>query len=117
MKRGTTPCLVVAIKPIDFEAIDHVDFLFRQDNSETSCPKLEKQYPTDVTYDAEREAFLVPLTQEETRRFAPNRNVYMDTRIVLTDGHIPATPIVKLYMHPTLFEGGETYDRCNCSCR
>jgi len=85
--------------------ISTIEFLFRQERSEDSEPYLLKTYPTDVTYDAARDRYLIPWTEEETAKFLEDHEFYMDTRITLEGNNaVPETNIVKLVMNGTLFE-------------
>lgn len=101
MKRGTTPTLRVQID-VDPDIVERVDFLFKQFSSEDAPALLEKRWPSDdVSYSDGK--FLIAISAEETRRFQEQRSLYMDTRISMIGGKIPATEIVTLMMHPTLF--------------
>lgn len=102
MKRRTTPHLPVKLN-IDRDLIDSIDFIFKLENSESAVAKLEKSFPEDVEYDADTQLFIISLTQDETVLFPENKEFYMDTRILLTNGEIPETNIVSLWMKPTLF--------------
>lgn len=102
IKRGTTPYLAVRVN-IRNREISTIDFVFKQEMDEDAVALVEKSYPTDVDYNGELDRYMVPLTEEETRRFLPNHAFYMDTRITLTNGLIPETEIKKLRMGGTLF--------------
>lgn len=104
IKRGTTPTLAVQIEGITPEAVERVEFTFKLRPAEQEPEILGKLYPGAVGYDAETERWLVPFTEAETRLFLPRRDVYMDTRITLTDGTIPTTEIAHFCVAETLFE-------------
>lgn len=102
MKQLTTPILQVMID-LDVEGIDHIDFMFKQENFQDCTTKLLKTFPTDVTYDSETKIFSIPFTIEDTSIFAQNRLFYMDTRPVYQNGRVLPTEIIELFMCNTLF--------------
>ena len=102
MKRGTTPTLPVRLK-INNADVASAIFLFKQEKSETAPAILTKTYPDDVNYDELRSVYCVEFTEDETWLFTEDKPFFMDTKITLTNGKIPETPIVTLRMHPTLF--------------
>jgi hypothetical protein len=101
-KRGTTPTLPVTVD-VDISTVSKIEFIFKQQNSESSTKLVLKTYPTDVEYDSTKKLFYVYFTEDETRKFIENRPFYMDTRITYTGGKIPKTPIIELMMNNTLF--------------
>lgn len=104
MKRGTTPTLPVRLKLRNSD-IETIQFLFKQQKSETADEILMKEYPgEDVSYDDECGCYKISFSEADTRLFAEDEPFYMDTKIILVGGTIPETPIVTLRMHPTLFE-------------
>ena len=108
MKRRTTPIIPVRFNKISVDDIEKIEFLFRQERSEDSEPRVLKTYPTDVEYDAQRDRYMVPWTEEETALFEEDHEFFMDTRITLKgQGAIPETNMVKLFMNGTLFEDNE----------
>lgn len=97
MKRGINFTLPICIGyPMD--EIEKVEFLFRQNER-----VLEMAYPSDKA-DMVDGCINLHWTQEDTYTFVPG-TVKMDTRITLigTDDQ-PETPIISLYLKPTLFE-------------
>ena len=113
MKRGTTPELKVRLY-IDNASTASVTFVFKQTMEEDATALVTKTWTSaeddDVTYDSERECYLIEWTEAETRLFVANQVFFMDTKPVLTSGKIPETPIVMLKMNPTLFEEEEDDD-------
>ena len=107
MQRGRTPTLQLSICNLDTEAVDHIDFMFKQERSEDCTTQVLKTYPgTDVTLD-DNGIYNVWWTAEETRVFAPNKTFYLDVRPVDKDGNIIETVMVILTMNDTLFKAGE----------
>lgn len=116
MKRGTTPTLPVRVG-VDSSDIETIEFLFKQEKSESAEEILLKEYPgDDVEYNDTYNVFEVAFSSDDTWLFAEDEPFYMDTRITLTSGKIPETPIVTLRMHPTLFEGPEDENSSPCNC-
>ena len=110
MKRGTTPVLPVHFS-INNDDVETIEFLFKQEKSESAPEILLKTYPgEDVEYKESYNIYNVAFTSEETRLFAEDQPFYMDTRITMTGGSIPETPIVTLRMHPTLFAQAKVED-------
>lgn len=105
IKRGTTPTIRVQLEGIRPEDVRRVEFMFKPFITDAGHVLLHKSYPGDVTYDDAEELWLLPLTQEDTRRLPKFKHVYMDTRITFSDGTIPATNIVDLSVTETLFGG------------
>ena len=107
MQRGRTPRLQLSICNLDADAVDHIDFMFKQERSENCDIQVLKRYPgEDVTLD-ENGVYNIQWTAEETRVFAPNKNFYLDVRPVDKDGNIIETVMVTLTMNDTLFKAGE----------
>ena len=50
-KRGTTPTLPVTVD-VDISTVSKIEFIFKQQNSESSTKLVLKTYPTDVEYDS-----------------------------------------------------------------
>ena len=116
MKRGTTPILPVRIK-ISNSDIQSIEFLFKQEKSERAPETLKKVYPGDsIEFDEEHNIYNISFTEEDTRLFLEDEPFYMDTRITMTGGSIPETPIVTLRMHPTLFEDENEEEETPCGC-
>ena len=114
MKQNTTPVLPIEIL-MPFENIQRIEFIFKRLNTNNYNNDLYRSYPAlihKIFEDADIPiaettdgSFVVrvPFTTEETLKI-PVGPVYMDTRIVLVDGSIPETEIVKINMNATLFE-------------
>ena len=100
IKRGTTPTIPIQID-LDMEHIATVDFLFKSKMLESDTVKVEKSYPTDVTY--ADGIFYVEFSEEDTRTFAGNSIMYLDVKPTTTDGRILATKIVPIDVYLTLY--------------
>ena len=68
---------------INIDEVDVVQFIIDD---------LSKEYPTDVTYDANKQAFIIKLTQEETYKFEAH-GVDIQVRIKFNDGSVDATDV------------------------
>lgn len=106
IKRGTTPTFEVTFKELDFANVKTIDFIFKHQKSEAAKAILEKSYPDNAEYSDG--IVQIRFTESETRLFTAGADVYMDTRITLTDDSIPETYIVKFTVTPTLFRERET---------
>lgn len=107
MKRGTTPILPVRCN-INNNDVETIEFLFKQEKSESAPNTLLKLYPSEeVEYKESCNVYNIAFTEDETRLFAEDEPFYMDTRITMVGGSIPETNIVTLRMHPTLFAQDE----------
>lgn len=51
---------------------------------------LSKEYPTDVAYDTDKQAFVINLTQEETYKFETH-GISVQARVKFNDGSVDAT--------------------------
>ena len=106
IKRGTTPTITVQIFGVTPGSVDKIEFLFKNQQNEYAQEICYKVYPgDDVSYNSEKNCFQISLTDAETRRFIPRKTAYMDTRITLTGGAIPATEIASFNVNDTLFQG------------
>lgn len=111
MKRNTTPTLPVVIR-MPFDEVQALEFMFKKDPYDFAAELLHIKFeerekiPLKESTD---ESFTVNLKFEaEDTMKLPAGTVYMDTRIVLTDGIIPETKIVRIDdIQETLF--GEVY--------
>lgn len=63
MRRGTTPTLTITVTGMDVTDLKTIKVTFKQGNIELT------KATNDVTIDAENNAILVPLTQEDTLKF------------------------------------------------
>ena len=63
MRRGTTPTLTITVTGMDVTDLKTIKVTFKQGNIELT------KATDDVTIDAENNAILVPLTQEDTLKF------------------------------------------------
>lgn len=107
MKRFTTPNIPIRFN-INHSDIEHIDFLFKLDKDMNSQTLFTRKYPDDVGYDEELNLYTIELTADESGRL-PEGIIYMDTRVVMNDGKIPATSIAELRVSATLFNSA---DRC-----
>ena len=115
MKQNTTPVVPVEIL-MPFDEVKRIEFIFKRLNTNNYNNDLYRSYPALVhkIYEGNEipiqegdnsKSFVVNVlfSAEETLKI-PSGPVYMDTRIVLNDGSIPETEIVKLNMKTSLFE-------------
>lgn len=107
MKQNTTPTVSVSI-PVPFSQIKRIEFIFKKHKDSIYPALLHKVYSVNDIPLAEgdtTESFVVllPFTAEETMSL-PVGEIYMDTLIVMADGSIPQTNIVKVDVAATLFE-------------
>lgn len=115
MKQNTTPVVPVEIL-MPFDEVKRIEFIFKRLNTNNYNNDLYRSYPALVhkIYEGKEipvqegdnsKSFVVNVlfSAEETLKI-PSGPVYMDTRIVLNDGSIPETEIVKLNMKTSLFE-------------
>ncbi len=106
VKRGTTPTLEIKFNNVDFADVKSIDFVFKHQKSESGRVIVEKKYPVDGT--CKDGVVKLRFTESETRKFTSGSVVYMDTRIILSDGSIPETSIAEFNVNPTLFEERKT---------
>lgn len=112
IKRGTTPTLPITIF-MPFENIKHIDFIFKK-QIDDKAPKLLElgfDFPDNENLiHKEDSSFVIDVEfEEEQTRKLVGGEVYMDTRIVLTNNKIPPTEIVPLDIGKTLY--GEAYNK------
>lgn len=110
MKRNTTPTIPIKIHT-DLDNVKRVEFIFADKNSQYAIIYLHKIFEEEIPI-AERdttESFtvLLSLSASETMKL-PAGDVYMDTRIILNNGKIPNTEIVKIDVENTFFK--EVYE-------
>lgn len=104
MKQLTRNQLAVCLNGIDIADVAKVEFAFSQNRHST--PLKLAEFPGEGTMDLGDNTIGVVWTPEETMLFEAGKAFYADTRITLHDSEFqPDTPIVKLKMDPTLFEG------------
>jgi hypothetical protein len=106
IKRGTTPTLPITIF-MPFENVKHIDFIFKRELEENHPTLLEVGYDfPETSVEKAENSFIVnvKLSAEETRKLKAGR-VYMDTKIILSNGDIPKTEIVEIEVGATLFKG------------
>lgn len=109
IKRGTTPTIVVQIDGITPEDIQKIEFIFKHNAKESAKEICYKVYPgNDVTFDQQSGCFHISVTEDETRAFLAGATGYMDTRITLLNGSIPATDIARFVVMETLFKAVES---------
>lgn len=106
MKQNTTPTVSVYI-PVPLANVRRLEFIFKKHKDRLYPSLLHKIYNGgDIPYEqgdtSESFVVLLPFTAEETVNF-PAGEIYMDTLIVLADGSIPPTNIVKIDITETLF--------------
>jgi hypothetical protein len=104
MKQLTKNLLAIGLNGIDIADVAKIEFAFSQNIG--SSPLKLAEYPGDNTVDLGDNMIGVIWTPEETMLFEARKPFYADTRITMHDTEYqPETPIVKLQMNPTLFEG------------
>ena len=104
MKQLTKNLLAMSLNGIDVADIAKVEFAFSQNVGST--PLKLAEFPGEGTVDLGNNMIGVIWTPEETMLFEAGKSFYADTRITRHDSEYqPQTPIVKLLMEATLFEG------------
>ena len=80
---------------IDIELVDIVEFMFQD---------VRKLYGSDgdVMYDKENNAFVIPLSQEETFKLNEASQIEYQARIKYKTGEVKATPIQYGYISESL---------------
>lgn len=104
MKQLTKNLLKMNFQGIDFDTVSKIEFAFSQEIGQS--PLKVAEYPKNGAELIVDTVIGVAWTPEETALFEAGKPFYADTRITLKDSaYQPETPIVKLVMNPTLFEG------------
>lgn len=104
MKQLTHNLLKMNFSGIDINDVSKIEFAFSQNIGEK--PLKEAEYPNNKTTLIADNLIGVIWTAEETKLFEADKYFYCDTRITLKGSvYQPETPILKLKMQPTLFEG------------
>ena len=89
---------------LDWSKVSKIEFAFSQKIGES--PLKTATYPGDNTELIRENMVGVIWTPTETTKFEAGKPFYADTRITLSNSQYqPETPIVRLQMNPTLFEG------------
>lgn len=106
MKRNTTPTIPIKIHTA-FENVKSVEFAFANEDSQYARIFLRKSFENEIPVaegdTTESFTVLLSLSASETMNL-PAGEVYMDTRIVLNNGNIPKTKIVKIDVDNTFFK-------------
>jgi hypothetical protein len=76
--------------PISLNLIEKIEFTFGKKGGNST--QIIKYYPNDVNYDAERNVFLVPITQQESIRWTEKR-LPVQLRVKYLDGSVIPTNI------------------------
>lgn len=93
----------MSLNGIDVADIAKIEFAFSQNMHST--PLKVATYPGEGTVDLGNNMIGVEWTPEDTLRFEGGKAFFADTRITMHDTiYQPQTPIVRLYMEPTLFD-------------
>ena len=104
MKQLTKNLLAMSLLGIDVADVAKVEFAFSQNMYST--PLKLAEFPGEGTVDLGDNMIGVIWTPEDTMLFEGGQAFYADTRITLHDSEYqPQTPIIKLKMDLTLFEG------------
>ena len=106
MKRNTTPTIPIKIHTA-LDNVKRVEFIFADKNSQYAIiylhKILENEIPVAEGDTTENFTVLLPFSASETMKL-PAGDVYMDTRIILNNGKIPETKIVKINVEETFFK-------------
>ena len=104
MKQLTNNVLKVNFNGIDFNDVKKIEFAFSQNIGEKPL-KIEEYPSVNVTHLMDNQVGVF-WDLADTKLFKADEYFYCDTRITLNDSITqPETPILKLKMNPTLFEG------------
>lgn len=114
VKAGTAFSFPVEIEDENFDLIEKIEFMFKQeeDDDEGEALKTALWSRDGESRDCEKveneNVIKVSFSRADTYRFEQNEFFFMDTRITYAGAtENPATNIVKLKMANTLFENGE----------
>lgn len=122
MKQFATSKVSVKFPDIDLENAEQVDFVIKADLERDSFALVKARWdkvpPNSInTYievpDPVDGEFSFEIPADLTSHFPITKDgcVFLDTRVKLSDGTIPETPIIRLRVEPTLFsEDYETED-------
>lgn len=106
IKRGTTPDIPVYIEGLAMDQIAGIEFVFKARPTENARAYFTKAYPdSGVTLDDSGVAFVVALTEEDTRLLPAKSEIYMDTRITTINGKVPQSNWVVYRVEDTGYEG------------
>jgi len=111
-KQATQNVLSVSFDT-DLDQIEQIEFVFTQDNKE-NAPTLKSALwvnggdnTSAVRVEGEN-VIEIPWSIEDTFKFKREKKFFMDTRIaVIGDDYNPITPIIELFMCPSLFKQSE----------
>lgn len=106
IKRGTTPDIPVFIDGLAMDQIANIEFIFKARPTENAMAYFTKSYPDGgVTLDESGTAYVVALTEEDTRKLSAKSEVYMDTRITTINGKVPQSNWIVYKVEDTGYEG------------
>lgn len=104
MKQLTKNLLKINFKGINLDDVSTVEFAFSQNVGE--APLKVATYPSVNAVKLSNTSIGVVWNTDDTLLFKAGEYFYADTRITLNESEYqPETPIAKLKMNPTLFEG------------
>lgn len=90
IKQGDAYAIPVSLRLDDevvtedsLDLIETVEFMISEE--------IRKVYPDDVSFDAENNVFLVPVTQEETFALEEGETIKVDLRVEFIDGDVIGT--------------------------
>lgn len=111
IKAGTVFVLPVEIDDADFDHIDSIEFIFKQEQGgetlKTAYWSRDGESRDCRKRDAEN-VILVMFSREDSYKFAQDEMFQLDTRIHYENSVTnPYTNIIRLRMNATLFESGE----------
>ncbi len=111
MKPLTSCVLKIRIKNLNNEFVEKIQFLFRFSKNRNSNKIIEKLYGSeakDVTYDSEKDLYLLYFTPKETDLFPEDSIVWLDIRPIFTDGSVVPVELLKIKTTATLFTRSDT---------
>lgn len=112
IKRGTNTTLPVKITGVDWDDVSKVEFVFKQEQSESAAAVKTAVYTPSGAISRDGDVIYIPWTNEETYAFKRSAGYYMDTRISLassSDNPNTGAPIF-LQFTATLFGAGEVLE-------
>lgn len=109
MPKQATKFVLAVEFDIDLDEVSTIEFAFAQKNIANSqnlktCTWTNGNEQVGCVRDGDKNVILITWTVAETMQFERNQRFYMDTRITpegSTDNLL--TPIVELFMYPSLF--------------
>lgn len=126
MKQFTTSPIIVKFPNLDLEQVEKIDFVVKEEIARDGYPLIKARWskvpPNSdsiiVVPDPVDGVFTIQVPEEVSSQLPINKDgtsktIWLDTRVIMSDGKIPSTPLQKIRVMPTLFsedyeeEGGE----------